>query len=700
MKTQKEKSKAMRKTLLIVKTLSLLIIGFLIIQGSLALFSHISQAIQIRTTIEPKTHAEQIIEDTLKEDPGAAIVEQTESSLTFHLSNGQYKFVSVTGRLFTEDGEPIDTSLTQLSNSEWIAQTSKGLDYALKFKSDSTRRYYPRKNIDDEYIEIGAPEYLDEEAWQKLPVNKPHIERNRLYFEQPDYTLEYLVTPYGVKTNLILDNPIFNKTIRYKLTLHNLTRSQESIISNLDNETVANFVKPHWYDSGDKSGDIQYSIEDSYITYSNPDLTDATYPVTIDPTYGPTGIAAGGDDYYHYDTSWSSATTDVLVGSVAGSISIHMGLRFLGLDIATGSTISSSTIDLRTATAVGSGTLLTKIRAVDENDPAAATSNATCGTDDAMRTTTGVDWDPTISNTNNTLMTTANFSAVVQESNDSGFTDGSVAYLVQIINDGTTGDNRQAWASYEHASYTEPQLTIVYTLPDTTAPTVSTFSPADNATGVATTANLVITFDEAVDAEAGANNDIIIKKTSDNSTIETIDAQDAKVTGSGTAIITVNPATTFDYSTGYYVQIGADAFDDTAGNSYAGISDTTSWNFTTESQVSNNYLESVTFDTESDDGFAINSIYWEGTLVAGSTVGFQFAVATSTDFSGVDFLGEDGSVSTLYSATDSDGSEAIPINGVYHHPFESGYKYFRYRVYLDKTSGSPEVTKVSINWTK
>src|SRR3989344_9207949 len=133
MKTQKEKSKAMRKTLLIVKTLSLLIIGFLIIQGSLALFSHISQAIQIRTTIEPKTHAEQIIEDTLKEDPGAAIVEQTESSLTFHLSNGQYKLVSVTGRLFTQDGEPIDTSLTQLSNSEWIAQTSKGLDYALKF---------------------------------------------------------------------------------------------------------------------------------------------------------------------------------------------------------------------------------------------------------------------------------------------------------------------------------------------------------------------------------------------------------------------------------------------------------------------------------------------------------------------------------------------------------------------------------------
>ena len=112
------------------------------------------------------------------------------------------------------------------------------------------------------------------------------------------------------------------------------------------------------------------------------------------------------------------------------------------------------------------------------------------------------------------------------------------------------------------------------------------------------------------------------------------------------------------------------------------------------------YLESVTFDTESNDGFAINSIYWEGTLAAGSTIGFQLAVATSTDFSGVDFLGEDGSITTIYNAADSDGSEAIPVNGLYHHPFESGYRYFRYRVYLDKTSASPEVTKISINWTK
>ena len=118
-------------------------------------------------------------------------------------------------------------------------------------------------------------------------------------------------------------------------------------------------------------------------------------------------------------------------------------------------------------------------------------------------------------------------------------------------------------------------------LDDLTSPTVTTLSPEDDATGVSTTINLVITFSETVDVEAGVNNNIIIKKTSDDSIVETIDAQDATVTGSGTTVITITPATTLDEQTEYYVEIGADAFDDTNSNSYAGISNTTSWSFTT-----------------------------------------------------------------------------------------------------------------------
>jgi uncharacterized protein with beta-barrel porin domain/methionine-rich copper-binding protein CopC len=118
--------------------------------------------------------------------------------------------------------------------------------------------------------------------------------------------------------------------------------------------------------------------------------------------------------------------------------------------------------------------------------------------------------------------------------------------------------------------------TVLFTNPP---PTLSSSTPSDNATGVSTTANIVLTFSEIVDVESG---NIIIKKTSDNSIIETIAVTDAtKVSGSGTTTITVNPAATLTVSTEYYVLIDATAFDDTAGESYAGISSTTALSFTT-----------------------------------------------------------------------------------------------------------------------
>ncbi|MBT7717722.1 hypothetical protein HN699_05135, partial [Candidatus Uhrbacteria bacterium] len=104
--------------------------------------------------------------------------------------------------------------------------------------------------------------------------------------------------------------------------------------------------------------------------------------------------------------------------------------------------------------------------------------------------------------------------------------------------------------------------------------------------------------------EAGASNDIVIKKTSDDSTIETIDAQDGKVTGSGTTTITINPAATLDDNIEYYVQVGTDSFDDTAGNSYAGITDTTSWSFTTGDYTS----PTVSTLSPADDATSIQNI--------------------------------------------------------------------------------------------
>mgnify|MGYP002838526103 CR=1 FL=1 len=54
-----------------------------------------------------------------------------------------------------------------------------------------------------------------------------------------------------------------------------------------------------------------------------------------------------------------------------------------------------------------------------------------------------------------------------------------------------------------------------------------------------------------------------------------------KISGSGSTTITINPSTTLDQATGYYITIDATAFDSANSTSYAGISDATTLNFNT-----------------------------------------------------------------------------------------------------------------------
>ena len=177
---------------------------------------------------------------------------------------------------------------------------------------------------------------------------------------------------------------------------------------------------------------------------------------------------------------------------------------------------------------------------------------------------------------------------------------------------------------------------------DTTAPTVETFGPADNASAVAVDANLVIDFDENIQAGTG---NIVIKQLSDDSVVETIDVTSNLVTISNDTV-TINPTADLAEATEYYVEIDAGAIEDTSGNDYTGISGNSSWNFTT-TYGSDWNIETVTDFTQ--DG--IPDIFWrnattgdnhiwlmdsDGTtnaIVNPGSVGVNWQIEKVTDFS-------------------------------------------------------------------
>ncbi len=125
------------------------------------------------------------------------------------------------------------------------------------------------------------------------------------------------------------------------------------------------------------------------------------------------------------------------------------------------------------------------------------------------------------------------------------------------------------------------QINEIEFFSDSTNPTLDSSTPADNATSVEVDADIVLNFSESVDVESG---NITIKKTSDDSTVETIDVTGSQVSGSGSSEITISLSSDFDYGVEYYVLIDATAFDDRLSNSYAGISSTTALSFTTTSK--------------------------------------------------------------------------------------------------------------------
>jgi hypothetical protein len=123
---------------------------------------------------------------------------------------------------------------------------------------------------------------------------------------------------------------------------------------------------------------------------------------------------------------------------------------------------------------------------------------------------------------------------------------------------------------------------------DTVAPTLSASNPTNNTTNVSLNQDIALTFSENISKGTG---NILIKKSSDNSTFETIAISSSLVTISST-IATINPSSDFDLNTKYYLQIDATVFKDNANNNYSGISNTTTLSFTTIANQTNTFSSS------------------------------------------------------------------------------------------------------------
>ncbi len=140
---------------------------------------------------------------------------------------------------------------------------------------------------------------------------------------------------------------------------------------------------------------------------------------------------------------------------------------------------------------------------------------------------------------------------------------------------GTLADAAGIAADLSHGSVANNPSYLV----DTAAPTLLSSRPSDEAAAVAVGSNVVLTFSENVQTGSG---NITISDGSDTRAINVTDRSQVSVSGNR---VTINPASDLNADSTYNVQIDSGAVTDEAGNAYAGISNSTTLNFDTETSL-------------------------------------------------------------------------------------------------------------------
>ena len=183
----------------------------------------------------------------------------------------------------------------------------------------------------------------------------------------------------------------------------------------------------------------------------------------------------------------------------------------------------------------------------------------------------------------------------------------STGYYVQVASTAVDDLSSNSYAGISDTT------TLNFTTADVVSPTLSSSTPSDGATAVGVSSNIVLTFSENI--AAGTGNIVISDGASDTRTIPVGDAQ---ISISG-ATLTINPTADLNSSTGYYVQVASTAVDDLSSNSYAGISDTTTLNFTTADVVSPTLSSSTPSDGATAVGVSSNIVLTFSENIAAGT---------------------------------------------------------------------------------
>ncbi len=229
---------------------------------------------------------------------------------------------------------------------------------ALHVKLAGTRRWYPRRNVLTEYVELGGPQFWNGAVWAKgtlaLP---PSPSPNQYLWDQPGFSFLLTVIWERVKLDITLKNSSAARQIRWPVSLTGLTWSNWSLLSQADGTVVGTVQKPTGTDAAGAKVPISTSYAGGFASFTA-NLSGLAFPVTIDPTF--TSQPGSGNDTYiitdgFNDNNNKGTATLLRLGHFTTPQTNRFLAKFDLSSIASNATVSSATLSLWIQSNYGGG---------------------------------------------------------------------------------------------------------------------------------------------------------------------------------------------------------------------------------------------------------------------------------------------------------------------------------------------------------
>ena len=197
------------------------------------------------------------------------------------------------------------------------------LNHKIRLKGTGGRTWYPRRNVNTEYMTFGVPQYRNGNKWSNFRFSGWSVEGKTITLNTRQGVTILVHNRWdGIKIDWVLASSTAPSRMRHPVALTGITYV-DGIIYGADGTRLGQLTPTTATDANGAELTCSGAYANGYVEFQA-DVTGAVFPVVIDPDF-----AGGTADctIYGSDADWATARSTSAGYSTAASGKIYLGCR-------------------------------------------------------------------------------------------------------------------------------------------------------------------------------------------------------------------------------------------------------------------------------------------------------------------------------------------------------------------------------------